>query len=38
MAPDLRDRVLAEVAEVIDAHGGVYEARYDTVLWGAQRL
>jgi SAM-dependent methyltransferase len=38
MAPDLRDRVLAEVAEVIDAHGGVYEVRYDTVLWGAQRL
>jgi hypothetical protein len=38
MAPDLLERVLAEVAEAIDAHGAVYEARYDTVLWGAQRL
>ena len=37
MPPDVRDRVLAEVAEVIDAHDGVYEARYDTVLWGAER-
>jgi hypothetical protein len=37
MEPEVRTRVLAEVAEVIDAHGGIFDARYDTVLWGAQR-
>jgi SAM-dependent methyltransferase len=37
MTPDQLTRVLGEVGAVIDAHGGVYEARYDTVLWGAER-
>ncbi len=37
MSADLLDRVLGEVGAVIDAHGGVYEARYDTVLWAAPK-
>lgn len=37
MAPATRDAVLAAVRGVIDAHGGVFEARYRTVLWGAER-
>jgi SAM-dependent methyltransferase len=37
MTPEVRDPLLAEVADVIDAHGGVYESRYVAVLWGARR-
>jgi SAM-dependent methyltransferase len=37
MTPDVRDPLLAEVADVVDAQGGVYEARYVAVLWGARR-
>jgi len=37
MTPDVRDPLLAEVSGVIDDHGGVYEARYVAILWGARR-
>jgi SAM-dependent methyltransferase len=37
LEPDDRDRLLAAVAEAIDAHGGGFTYRYLTQLWAARR-
>jgi SAM-dependent methyltransferase len=37
LEPDHRERLLAGVGEVIDAHGGSFTHRYLTQLWAARR-
>lgn len=37
LEPDRRDRLVAAVSEVVDAHGGSYPHRYVTQLWTARR-
>lgn len=37
LPPDRRERLLAAVAQAIDAHGGAYPHRYVTQLWATRR-
>jgi hypothetical protein len=38
MAPDLRERFLADIGAAIDAHGGAFDMDFETHLYMARRL